>query len=320
MSRAFMESRILLTAAELDLFTLLEHAPMTLPEIMKKTKTQAHGMAILLDALAAVGLLEKTDNRYLCPPAVAAILSSKAPESVLPMVMHSVGLWRRWSNLTEIVQKGSPVNAPARFDEEGQMEAFIHAMHVVARRLAGTVVAAIKPGNAKNLLDVGGATGTYAEAFLRAAPEMRATIFDQPDVIEMARRRLSDSGLLDRITLVSGDFYRDELPGGHDLALLSAIIHQNDRKQNSELYRKVNRSLAPGGRIVIRDHVMSPDRTAPVSGAIFAVNMLAATPGGNSYTFAEIREGLETAGFERVHQIQPDERMNGLVEGFKPET
>lgn len=319
MSRAFMESRILLTAAELDLFTVLEHAPMTLPEITKKTKTQAHGMAILLDALSALGLLEKKDGRYLCPPNVAAILSSQAPESVLPMVMHSVGLWRRWSNLTEIVQKGSPVRVAARFEEEGQMEAFIQAMHVVGRRLAGAVVAAIKPGNAKKLLDVGGATGTYTEAFLRAAPEMRATLFDRPDVIEMARRRLSDSGLLDRMTLVSGDFYEDELPGGHDLALLSAIIHQNDRKQNTELYRKVYGSLGPGGRIVIRDHVLSPDRTAPVSGAIFAVNMLAATPGGNSYAFADIREGLEAAGFERVHLIQPDERMNGLVEGFKPE-
>lgn len=318
MSRAFMESRILLSAAELDLFTLLSHAPLTLPEITKKTKTQAHGMAILLDALAAMGLLEKTEGRYLCPPPVEAVLSSKAPESVLPMVMHSVGLWRRWSNLTDVLKKGSPDYEPASFSEEGQMEAFIGAMHVVGRRLAASVVAAIKPGAAKNLLDVGGATGTYAEAFLHASPKMHATVFDRPEVIKMARRRLKQTGLLERIKLVSGDFYKDKLPKGYDLALLSAIIHQNTRQQNIDLYKKIYKSLEPGGRLVIRDHVMSPDRTKPVGGAIFAVNMLVATPGGNSYTFAEIREAMEAAGFEKVHLIQPDERMNGLIEGFKP--
>jgi hypothetical protein len=99
--------------------------------------------------------------------------------------------------------------------------------------------------------------------------------------------------------------------------LLSAIIHQNSPEQNIELYRKINRALQPGGRLVIRDHVMSPDHTLPISGAFFGVNMLVATREGRTYSFEEIKASLESAGFIKINLIQPDEQMNGLVEGFK---
>ena len=190
-------------------------------------------------------------------------------------------------------------------------------MHAIAYRIAPGIVAAIKPGAAKKLLDIGGASGSYTEAFLKASPDMEATLFDLPSVIKIAQKRLADTDLLDRITFVAGDFYKDELPAGHDLALLSAIIHQNSPEQNIELYGKIYRALQPWGRLIIRDHVMSPDHTQPVSGAIFAVNMLVGTPGGRTYSFEEIKPSLESAGFIKINLIQPDEQMNGLVEGFK---
>ena len=146
---------------------------------------------------------------------------------------------------------------------------------------------------------------------------MKATVFDLPPVVEMARERIEEAGMMDRVTLVPGDFYKDELPPGHDLAFLSAIIHQNSLEQNQELYHKVFRSLDPGGRIVIRDHVMSLDRTQPEDGAIFAVNMLVNTTGGGTYTFDEINEGLTEAGFVGVKQLQ-SKGMLSLVEAFKP--
>ena len=146
---------------------------------------------------------------------------------------------------------------------------------------------------------------------------MKATLFDLPPVIEMARKRIEDSGLLARVALVPGNFYKDPLPAGHDLALLSAIIHQNSDEQNRALYKKVFDALDSGGRIIVRDHVMEPDRTRPVSGAIFAINMLVNTPGGGTYTFEEIKDGLNEAGFERIKQLQ-SQRMFSLVEAFKP--
>jgi precorrin-6B methylase 2 len=266
-----------------------------------------------------MGLLEKKVEKYLCPVEVASILSKESPTSIMPMVMLSIGGWKRWSDLTDIVRNGKDSTGAEALDiNESEQEAFIGAMHVIAHKMAPGIVAAIKPGKARKLLDIGGGSGSYTQAFLEASPDLSATIFDLPSAINIAQRRLAPTGLLDRIKLVAGDFYKDELPTGHDLALLSAIIHQNSPKQNIEMYKKVFRALLPGGRLVIRDHVMSPDHTQPASGAFFAVNMLVVTAGGSTYSFEEIKSGLKSAGFIKINLIQPDERMNGLIEGFKP--
>ena len=155
-------------------------------------------------------------------------------------------------------------------------------------------------------------------AFLRADPALAATLFDLPPVIEIARERLSKAGLAGRVTLVPGDFDKDELPEGHDLAWLSAIIHQNSREQNEALYARIFRALVPGGRLLVRDHVMDASRTRPRAGALFAVNMLVGTAGGGTYTFDEIRAGLARAGFTRIRLLRSGERMDALVEAFRP--
>jgi predicted O-methyltransferase YrrM len=191
-------------------------------------------------------------------------------------------------------------------------------MDVIAKPLAPRIVADVRPGSSRHLLDVGGASGTYTIAFLQAAPEMTATLFDEPEVVEIARERLTKAGVLDRVTLVPGDFYRDQLPPSHDLAFLSAIIHQNSPEQNVSLFRNVFRSLERGGRVVIRDHVMEPDRTRPKEGAVFAVNMLVSTAGGRTYTYEEIRACLEQAGFAKVRLLRKGEHMDALIEAFKP--
>lgn len=318
MARGYTDARVLLTAVELDLFTVLSRKSMCLAEATAALGTAERGTAILLDALAAMGLLTKEAGRYSCPPGRAELLAADGPASVLPMLRHNAGLWGRWSELTAIVREGAVERPREVFPDEEELAAFIGAMHVVGRHAAGAIAEQAGAEDARNLLDVGGATGTYAEAFLRQYPGMRATVFDRPPVIKLAAKRLADTGLMDRIDLAAGDFYTDELPGGHDLVLLSAIIHQNSIEQNLDLYGKCFRALTTGGRILIRDHVMSPDRTQPPGGAMFAVNMLVATAGGNCYTFDEIREGLEKAGFTKARLIQSGMMMDGLVEAFKP--
>jgi ubiquinone/menaquinone biosynthesis C-methylase UbiE len=191
-------------------------------------------------------------------------------------------------------------------------------MHAIGSPMAKRIVEAVNPGASRALLDVGGGSGTYTIAFLRAVPEMKATLFDLPEVIEMARERLREEGLLDRANLVSGSFYLQELPDGHDLALISAIIHSNSPEENLDLYRKVFRALKPGGRILVRDHVMSPDRTYPRDGAIFAINMLIGTSGGGTYTYEEIEADLSKAGFHRIRLLKQGEHMDAVVEAFKP--
>ncbi len=316
--RKFMESRIFLTAAELDIFSLLSKHPMSAQEIADKIQVTLRGITILLDALVPMGLLEKKAEKYYCPAEVTALLSKDSPTSIMPMVMLSAVGWKRWSNLTEIVRYGLQNAGPSAFERsKSEQETFILAMRTIAYRLAPGIVAAIKPIGAKKLLDIGGGSGSYTQAFLETYPDMKATLFDLPSVIKIAQTVLADADLIDRITFVPGDYNKDELPTGHDLALLSAIIHQNSPEQNIELYRKVYRALEPGGRLIIRDHVMSPDHTQPIRGTLFAVNMLIVTPEGRTYSFEEIKASLESAGFTKINLIQPDKQMNGLIEGFK---
>jgi len=293
-ARQFMESRILLSAAEMNLFTLLDEVPSTAKDLSGRLNADLRGLIILLDALAAMGLLSKKEDMYLSSPNAAHFLTDKSPQSVLPMVLHVAHLWESWSDLTPIV-KGVGLNEPSASTtrDADELRAFIGAMHVVGTPLAQGIVTTVQPGSARNLIDVGGASGTYTIAFLKAAPELEATLFDRSAVIQIARQRIAEEGLDNRVHLVVGDFYEDALPGGHDLALLSAIIHQNSPTRNIELFRKVLSALVPGGRIIIRDHVMEPDRTKPKDGAIFAVNMLVNTIGGSTYTFAELGHGLK---------------------------
>ncbi len=312
--RAFTGSRIILTGVELDLFTLLDGEALSAEEITARLESDFRATTILLDALAGLGFLVKDAGLYRTEPSAARFLSDNSSDSILPSVRHSVHLWQTWAQLTDIVREGGPAKKPDRPPGE-YTRAFIGAMHVRAVREADEMVQVIDPGATRSLIDVGGGSGSYTVAFLRAVPEITATLFDLPEVIELARERMKEEGLLDRVDLVAGNFYEDEFPGGHDLALLSAIIHQNRHDENEKLYEKVYRSLNPGGRVVISDFILEPDRTRPLPAAIFAVNMLVNTHGGNAYTFAEIKKGLEAAGFSEVRIIVNDERFS-LVEAF----
>ena len=313
LGRGFQESRVLLTGAELDLFTLLARETLDAPEVARRLGADLRALTVLLDALAAMEVLEKKEGRYRTAPE-AACLSAEAPDSIHPMLLHAAALWARWTTLTNRVG-GTPLHERA---PEESLRAFIGAMHVVGAPQAARLVAAAAVAGAGRLLDVGGGPGTYTMAFLAAEPAMTATLFDLPPVVEIARERLDRAGLLARVTLVPGDFTRDELPSGHDLAWLSAIIHQNSPAENDALYSRIFRALVPGGRLILRDHVMDDGRTHPRAGALFAVNMLVGTVGGGTYTFEEIRDGLSRAGFGPIRLLRPGERMDALVEAFRP--
>ena len=114
LARNFMESRVLLTGAELDLFTLLAPGPLGLDEIASKIGGDPRALEMLLDALAAQGLLVKESGRWRTEPSVAPFLVEGAEGSVLPMVLHAANLWNRWSELTRKVVPGRVPARPAR--------------------------------------------------------------------------------------------------------------------------------------------------------------------------------------------------------------
>lgn len=315
----FLRSRILLSAAELDVFDLLSDTPRTVEGVCTDRGWDSRATRILLDALTAMGLLNRVDkDRYVLPDYLGPFLTMKGEETLLPIMQHRVRMWDSWSNLTHIVETGENPNMKtiATRDPE-DIKAFIGAMEAIGRDRAEEIVASLDISGFKKLLDVGGGSGVYTAAFLEKVPHLRATLFDLPNVVEMAREKLTERGLIDRVEIRAGDFTKDELPPGHDAVLLSAIIHMNSPERNRQLYEKAYRALEPGGTILIRDHVMNPTRDFPVDGAIFAVNMLVATRGGNTYTFGEIEEDLESAGFHDVDLVREGVDMDQIVRARK---
>ncbi|MEK7993161.1 MAG: methyltransferase, partial [Planctomycetota bacterium] len=302
----------------LDVFTSLHEKPATARALASGLDTDPRATAILLDALAALGFLVKQSDLYSVPEDLAQLLSERSAENVLPMARHQANCLRRWAELPVVARTGKRPEPTASIRGEAADQAdFIGAMHNISKPIADEVVSRLQPLKFRHLLDIGGGPATWTIAFLRAVPGARATLFDLPAVTSMARERLAEAGLLDRVTLVGGDFYTDDLPAGADLAWLGAICHQNSRQQNRALFAKAHAALDDGGVVVIRDVVMEPSRIEPAGGALFAVNMLTATEAGGTYTFDEYSEDLRQAGFGKAILVHRDEFMSSLIRARK---
>jgi hypothetical protein len=316
--RGFQPACIITAAADLDLFTILNHTPATAGTVADKIAADSRATAVLLDALAALGLLAKKADVYKVPADVAELMTADSPRNVLGSVRHQGNCLRRWDQLARVVQTGRPARRePSIRGEAGDIESFITAMNEFSGPMAPAIVEKLLPLRFQRLLDIGGASGTWTIAFLRAVPDATAVLFDLPEVLPLARDRLTRAGLADRVSLVAGNFYTDDLPGGADFAWLSAIAHQNSRAQNRALYRKIHSALTAGGSLVIRDIVMDATKTRPVAGALFAVNMLVGTEGGGTFTFEESREDLASAGFTDVEAVFQGEGMDSLIRATK---
>lgn len=312
--RAFQPACVLTVAAELDVFSVLCKKPMTAKSLAGKLNSDIRATTILLDALAALGLLAKKGDKFSVPAEVAEILTEKGRRNILPAVRHLGNCLRRWSQLAQVTQTGKPPDRePSIRGEAADLAAFIGAMDNFSAPIVCQVIDCLGPLTFRRLLDIGGGPGTWTIAFLRAAPGARATLFDLPEVMPLARQRIADAGLSDRVSLVAGDFYVDDLPAGADFAWLSSVAHQNSRQQNRALFAKIHAALRENGVLVIRDIVMDESRTEPVAGALFAVNMLVGTESGGTYTFGEFQQDLTKAGFKKVTLIPRDEVMSCLI-------
>ena len=314
MMGGFRPSCVLGAAAELDLFGTIGDGCMSADNVAAKLNTGLRATTMLLDAVAALGFLQKQGDRYSVPDELRPLLTHGTPHTVLPMVLHHMTVLRNWAQLAWVVKAGFPGPRQASIRGfEADRAAFIAAMHSVSEPIADGLVAQLGPLGFRHLLDVGGASGTWTLAFLRAVPGARATVFDLPDAIPQARLRIGATEFGPRVDFASGDFYRDELPTGADFAWVSAIIHQHSREDSRELFAKVFRALEPGGQIGIRDIVMESMPHAAGDGGPFAINMLVATERGGTYTFAEIAEDLQAVGFVNPELRVKAEDMSSVV-------
>lgn len=310
---------VLMAAAELDLFSALADRPGSAAELAEAVRGDLRATIILADALAALGLLVKRDGRYAPAPGTVETLTARGARSILPMLRHRANCLRSWAQLAAVVRSGRPADEiPSVLGAQADAESFIEAMAVGNREAAPRLVGSLALPRFAHLLDLGGGPGTWTIAFLEAHPEAVATLFDLPHVIPIARRHVEAAGLGQRVRYAAGDFSRDEaLPAGADLAWVSAIVHQNSRDENRALFGKLHRALAPGGRVLIRDLVMDASHTAPLGGALFAVNMLVRTAGGGTYSFEELAEDLGAAGFGEARLTRGAREMDAVVAARK---
>jgi SAM-dependent methyltransferase len=315
----FRPACVIGAAAELELWTALGGQSLSAGQLAEKLGCDLRAITMLLDAVAGLGFLEKRDDRYGVPAELRGWLLADSQETILPMLQHMTNVLRGWSQLAGVVKAGAPMPRVASIrGAEADRASFIAAMHSISGPLADSLVARLGPPRFRNLLDVGGASGTWTMAFLRAVPAATATIFDLPDAIQQARARLAGTEFAPRVTLLPGDFYVDQLPGGADFAWVSAICHQHSRRHNRELFAKVFKALLPGGRVAVRDVVMARCRTKPLQGALFAINMLVNTDSGGAFTFDEYAEDLQAAGFQQPRLAVEDEAMSSVVVAEKP--
>jgi SAM-dependent methyltransferase len=310
---SFQKSRILLSGFELDIFTNVDESGTSGKQIAKKLQLDEHACERLLNALVSLGFLSKEGTLFYNTTESFTFMSKKSPE-YLGGLMHSNHLWNTWSNLTKVVKTGISAH-PSEINERGEdwLFSFINAMHDRAKKQAPQQLGKIDLSGVKSILDIGGGSGAYSMEFISKKPEIEATVFDLPNVIPITKKFLIKEGYSDIIRTHSGDYTVEDLPKGFDLVFLSAIIHSNSLEINQDLIKKCFNSLNKNGRIVIQDWIMNNNRTQPVSGAIFAINMLVGTESGDCFTEQEVSQMLAGAGFKNISRTEFESGLSQMT-------
>jgi (2Fe-2S) ferredoxin/SAM-dependent methyltransferase len=299
----FRESRVLLTAIELDAFSAVG-AGADATTAATKLGADPRATESLLNALVALGLMSKRDGTFHNMPVSTRYFVAGAEDDSRAALMHTVHLWTRWSTLTDCVREGTSVTTkrpPTRDDD--WTTAFIAAMHKNARVRAPMVVRAVGLGGVRRVLDLGGGSGAYAIAFAQAKGDLTAEVLDLAAVVPIAQRHIDEAELTGRVMTRVGDLTDDTYGTGYDLVFLSAICHMNSPDENRAMFAKAFAALAPSGRIVIQDFVLNADKTGPKTGALFALNMLVGTRAGSAYSEDEYVGWLGETGFGEPHRV-----------------
>ncbi len=289
---AFRKSRIILTAIELRVFTLLDKKLLTAQELAKEINCKADPLERLLNVLVAIEYLGKRNGKFYNTVAASEYLV-EGKEKFVGLLPHVANLWSKWNELTFKIK-------PDFNDSRDWTRSFITAMHYRAQKEAELLPFLLDLSNVKKMLDVGGGSGAFSIGIIKAHPNIKAVLLDFPEVIEIAKEFISQNNLAGSFGFIEGNFHDVDFGGNYDLIFLSAVMHINSPQQNKALMSKCFKALNNGGQIVIRDYVMDDEKVKNVKGALFAINMLVATENGNSYSEREYKEWLEAAGFKAI--------------------
>lgn len=300
-SGGFQEARVLLLGVELGLFERLDGRPTTAAELAAELDATLRGVEIVCDALVAMELLHKEESAYVTRPDAAAILCPGRPGSMTHILRHHAGMFQSWARLHETVRRGLavPEHEKDTLTDPAANRAFILGMAEVSRPRLGPVVDHLPLDGARHFVDVGGGPAHYACEAVRRDPRLTATLVDLPLTVEVAKGYIASQGLTERVRTVVCDFYHEEhipLAEPADVVFVSQVLHAEGPDENRALLRKIAPHVRPGGWVVVSENMVGADRTSPAAGALFAVNMLAGTQRGRTYTEAEVAGWLREAG------------------------
>lgn len=314
--------RILLTALDLKLFTVLGAQSWTVPALAKRLRVSIRGLDILCRNLAAAGMLLKRGTRYRNGPLARTALNANHLDyrgGYLDLLRNQ---WADWSQLTQVVKRGKPVEHEGP-DDPAYRRQFTWAMHHRSIDVAPKVAAQVNLRDAKTLLDLGGGPGTYALAFLAKNPNLRATVCDCAPALQVARKIAVSLPHGCRLSYLPLDFMSRPIPGKWDVIWYSNVLHVYSPEQNQSLFQRARKALTPQGRLIVQDAFLL-DRAGlfPEEATLFAVTMLLFTEQGNTYSLRETAKWLRLAGFGRTRVIPLRDGTGdwdgGLLEASKP--
>jgi SAM-dependent methyltransferase len=258
---------------------------------------------MLLNALCAMNLLNKKEGRYSALGPAKRFLNKNSDDYIGHMIMHHHHLASSWLCLDEAVITGKPVGKrTATSNDEPRREAFLMGMFTQARLQAVDIVKLIDIKGRKHLLDLGGGPGTYAIYFCMHNPDLTAVVFDLKTTQPFAQKTISRFSLSDRISFCPGDYHTDDIQGEYDVVWLSHILHAEGPRQSERLVKKAADVLKPGGLMLIHEFYLNDNKDGPLFPALFSLNMLRGTHGGQSYSESEVRAMMQAAGVSSIHR------------------
>lgn len=305
-THGFAASRIVQVAVELDVFSKLANEGKTAAQLSTLIHVHPGALELFLNALASLGLLRKEAERFFDTPISQTYLSKAGPKYLGHLIRFEARRWQDWGRLEEAIRTGKPVRKPDMYQDSPQeLDLFVRGMHelALARGDARWLTRAIPLRRCRKLLDVGGGPGTYAAMFCRANRALEATVMDLPATLRVTRKILREFDMSGRVKTMSGDYRAGKIRGApYDVAFVSNILHAEDEATNRRVLQSVYEALAPGGVLIIKDHVMNADHTVPQNGALFALEMLLGTP-GRTYSFGEVSGWLDEIGYADTVEV-----------------
>lgn len=311
----YWETKILLTAVKLDVFSVIDERPKTAGDIAARIQTVEPTLALLLNALVAIKLLTKEGDLYGNSSTARKHLVRHSDQYVGHLLLLHDAEWNNWGKLEETIRTGRRAVDRHIFETDPELGTNVLAvLNRIGRQSGPDFARRLELAGRERLLDLGGGAGTNAIAFCQVYPELRATVFDLPATLKLTEKTVKDAGLESRIVLHPGDFNRDDLGGPYDVVLMSDILHYQTLQMNQDLVKKAFGALAPRGRLIIKDRFLDESGTGPAWTTAFTIHILVNTQHGSCYKCGDAMQWLIESGFDSVVELE----KTAVVQGLKP--